>query len=112
MSSQHPLTKDIRLIDVMAALVDPIRCGVVRCLYDGREYGWGDISAPVAKSTLSHHMKVLRRSGLTMTREEGTRCFVKLRIGDLESRFPGFLSAFIASAELDDVGSQVSMHRT
>ena len=68
----------------MAALSDPIRMGLVRLLSDGVERGWGELRAPVAKSTLSHHTKVLRSAGLTQTREEGTRCFVRLRREDLE----------------------------
>ncbi|MEV1240381.1 ArsR family transcriptional regulator [Nonomuraea sp. NPDC049750] len=30
----------------------------------------------MAKSTLSHHLRVLRDAGITRTRQEGTRCFV------------------------------------
>ncbi|MFG3658668.1 ArsR/SmtB family transcription factor [Streptomyces sp. NPDC047706] len=44
---------------------------------------------PVAKSTLSHHLKVLREAGVTQTRQEGTRCYVTLRRETLDARFPG-----------------------
>ncbi|MDT5309194.1 MAG: hypothetical protein QOE48_4896 [Mycobacterium sp.] len=52
---------------------DPGR--LVRLLADGVERGWGELRAPLAKSTLSHHLKTLRAAGVTRTREEGTRCF-------------------------------------
>lgn len=97
------------LIAVMGALSDPIRVGLVRVLADGRERGWGELRAPVAKSTLSHHLRVLRDAGLTRTRQEGTRCFVQLRYQDLETRFAGLLNAVLSAARGDDVGGQVGL---
>ncbi|MEJ7690795.1 MAG: metalloregulator ArsR/SmtB family transcription factor [Nocardioidaceae bacterium] len=76
------------LTTVLAALSDPIRLQLVQTLADGGEKAWGELSAPVAKSTLSHHLKVLRSAGLTRTRQEGTRCFVWLRTDDLEEQLP------------------------
>ncbi|WUV84786.1 metalloregulator ArsR/SmtB family transcription factor [Streptomyces sp. NBC_01476] len=93
----------------MAALSDPIRLGLVRLLADGAERGWGELRAPVAKSTLSHHLKVLRGAGLTRTREEGTRCYVRLRRDDVAERFPALLDAVIAAAERDEVGAHVRL---
>ncbi|MFC5813922.1 ArsR/SmtB family transcription factor [Nonomuraea harbinensis] len=80
-----------------------------RVLSDGRERGWGELRAPVAKSTLSHHLKVLRDAGITRTRQEGTRCYVALRRTDLDRRFPGLLDAVLAAAEGEDVGDQVGL---
>ncbi|QFG21779.1 helix-turn-helix transcriptional regulator [Actinomadura sp. WMMB 499] len=105
--AHHPDRDDIPLTGVMAALSDPIRIGLARVLADGRERGWGELRAPVAKSTLSHHLRVLRDAGVTRTRQEGTRCFVELRRADLDARFPGLLDALLTAAETDDVGSQV-----
>ncbi|GAA3125792.1 helix-turn-helix domain-containing protein [Planomonospora alba] len=107
--AHHPEVDEIALTGVMAALSDPIRIGLVRVLADGRERGWGELRAPVAKSTLSHHLRVLRDAGLTRTRQEGTRCFVLLRRQDLQARFPGLLEAVLAAAEDEDVGRQVSV---
>jgi len=108
-NAQHPDLGDISLIGVMSALSDPIRVGLVRLLADGRERGWGELRAPVAKSTLSHHLRVLRDAGLTRTRQEGTRCYVVLRRDDLQERFPGLLQAVLSAAEDEDVGSQVGL---
>lgn len=107
--AHHPDQDDIGLITVMGALSDPIRVGLVRVLADGRERGWGELRAPVAKSTLSHHLRVLRDAGVTRTRQEGTRCYVELRRGDLDARFPGLLNAVLDAAEDDDVGAQVGL---
>ena len=107
--AHHPEVGEIALTGVMAALSDPIRVGLVRLLADGRERGWGELQAPVAKSTLSHHLRVLRDAGLTRTRQEGTRCFVVLRQQDLQARFPGLLQVVLAAAEDQDIGRQVSV---
>ncbi|WP_235883349.1 ArsR/SmtB family transcription factor [Saccharopolyspora elongata] len=107
--AQHPDPGEMTLIGVMAALSDPIRVGLVRVLADGLERGWGELRAPVAKSTLSHHLRVLRDAGVTRTRQEGTRCFVELRRSDLEARFPGLLNAVLDAAINDHVGAQVGL---
>jgi DNA-binding transcriptional ArsR family regulator len=107
--ARHPSAGEMELTEVMAALSDPIRVGLVRVLSDGEERGWGQLRAPVAKSTLSHHLRVLREAGITRTRQEGTRCFVTLRRDDLEGRFPGLLGAVLQAADNESVGQQVSL---
>lgn len=107
--TRHPDTCDLALTEVMAALSDPIRLGLVQVLSDDRERGWGELRAPVAKSTLSHHLRVLRDAGITRTRQEGTRCFVVLRRADLDDRFPGLLTAVLSAAEHERPGRQVSL---
>lgn len=86
------------LLSVLHALSDPVRMQIVRQLSDGREHGWGELRVGVAKSTLSHHLKVLRAAGVTRTRKDGQRCFVTLRAEELEARFPGVLSSVLAAA--------------
>lgn len=107
--AHHPGTEALALPEVMGALSDPLRIGLVRVLADGGERGWGELRVPVAKSTLSHHLRVLRDAGVTRTRQEGTRCFVRLRRDDLELRFPGLVEAVLAAAESDDVGDSVGL---
>ncbi|MEO3824282.1 ArsR family transcriptional regulator [Actinomadura sp. B10D3] len=107
--AHHPEPGEMSLVAVLGALSDPIRVGLVRVLSDGRERGWGQLRAPVAKSTLSHHLRILRDAGLTRTRQEGTRCFVVLRRHDLDTRFPGLLDAVLETADNDDVGAQVQV---
>jgi DNA-binding transcriptional ArsR family regulator len=106
---KHPGIGEMTLTEVLAALSDPTRVGLVRLLSDGCERGWGELQTPVSKSTLSHHLRVLRDAGLTRTRQEGTRCYVVLRRGDLDARFPGLLDAVLAAADGEDVGSQVGL---
>ncbi|MGW0003108.1 ArsR/SmtB family transcription factor [Nocardia grenadensis] len=82
---------EVELAEVMHALADPVRLGLIRLLSDGHEVAWGQLDVPVAPSTLSYHLKVLRSAGLTRTRKEGTRCFVHLRTTDVDQAFPGLL---------------------
>jgi DNA-binding transcriptional ArsR family regulator len=111
-AQQHPEVDQMKLTEVMAALSDPIRVGLVRLLSDGVERGWGELRAPVAKSTLSHHLGVLRDAGITRTRKEGTRCFVILRRADLDARFPHLLEAVLDAAGSEDVGHHVGLVST
>jgi len=106
-AAAHPDVEEISLPDVLSALSDPVRVGLVRLLSDGRERGWGELRVPVAKSTLSHHLRVLRAAGITRTRQEGTRCYVALRDADLEVRYPGLLRAVLSGAVAEGVGEQV-----
>ncbi len=91
----HPGRNDIALPTVLYALSDPIRLKIVRELAATTEESCGGFGIEVAKSTLSHHFKVLREAGITRTRVEGTRCFVSLRHEDLAARFPGLLDAIL-----------------
>ena len=105
----HADIATVRLPDVLHALADPIRLGLVRLLSDGEERAWGQLDVPIAPSTLSYHLKVLRSAGITRTRQEGTRCFVHLRIDELNDRFPGLLDTTLslthgAKAGITEVG--------
>jgi len=100
--AKHPATEDLSLPRVLSALSDPLRLGIVHLLSDGQERQWGELDAPVSKSTLSHHMKTLRSAGITRTRDEGTRCYVHLRSDDLDERFPGLLAS-VLRADSEDI---------
>jgi DNA-binding transcriptional ArsR family regulator len=92
----EPAIAALELHRVLHALADPVRLDIVRQL-DSAEQACrcGALTAPVSKSTLSHHFKTLREAGLTRTRAEGTTRLVSLRREDLETRFPGLLDAVL-----------------
>lgn len=91
----HPITEQLSLPGVLHALSDPVRLEIVRELAEGAELACGELDAPVSKSTLSHHLKVLRDAGLTQTRAVGVHRFVSLRARDIEARFPGLLGCVL-----------------
>src|SRR4051812_19029433 len=94
----QPASEELELAAVLHALSDPIRLQIVRDLADAGSCPCGAFAVPVAKSTLSHHLKVLREAGVTSTEAAGTQRVVSLRTGDLDGRFPGLLAAVLAAA--------------
>ncbi|UXX96663.1 metalloregulator ArsR/SmtB family transcription factor [Streptomyces sp. AD2-2] len=97
---KHPDRAEIQLTDVFHALSDPTRLAIVRGLGDQQEQSCSGLNIPMAKSTLSHHLKVLRDAGVTRTRVEGTHRLMSLRSEDLEARFPGLLKIVMLSEPL------------
>ena len=94
----HPLTENITLPNILYALSDPIRLQMVQQLAKEGQQTCGNFSIPVAKSTLSHHFRVLRETGIIWVRGEGTQRFISLRHQDLEERFAGLLNTILQAA--------------
>jgi DNA-binding transcriptional ArsR family regulator len=94
----HPTTEEIELPEVLHALSDPVRLEIVHHLAAGAEKPCGSLGVSVSRSTLSHHLKVLREAGLTWTRADGTQRLVSLRRDELERRFPGLLDSVLGAA--------------
>jgi DNA-binding transcriptional ArsR family regulator len=90
----------VQLVDVLRALADPTRLQIVRILADGRPHPKGawewDIDAQ--KSALAYHFKELREAGITNTIVNGRSHEIQLRRQELDERFPGLITALIASA--------------
>jgi DNA-binding transcriptional ArsR family regulator len=79
---------------VLHALADPVRLELVRQLYTAEEaIACGAFDAPVAKSTLSHHFRILREAGVIATEPEGGRSMNRVRRQELDDAFPGLLRA-------------------
>jgi DNA-binding transcriptional ArsR family regulator len=93
-----PRREDLRLESVLQALGDPIRLSIVRTLYkSGSERACGTFGLPVAKSTASHHFRVLRDAGVIHQRAVGRERLTQLRRDDLDARFPGLLASVVGS---------------
>ena len=91
-----PTRSELDLVDVLQALGDPVRLQIVRFL--GRTdapIACHEIPIPVAKSTGSHHLKVLREAGVVSAEVDGTRKYHTLRRADLDARFPGLLDSVL-----------------
>jgi DNA-binding transcriptional ArsR family regulator len=93
-----PARGELTLAPVLAALSDPVRLEIVRKLADGCELSCGSFGFPLAKSTLTHHLKVLRDAGVIAQRRVGTSRMTCLRRQDLDARFPGLLDSVLMAA--------------
>ena len=95
----HPDLEQLHLTDVLHALSDPVRLEIVRLLGIHDELSCGRLEVSVSKSTLTHHLRVLRDAGLTYTRSEGVQRLVSLRRDEVEARFPGLLACVLDQAQ-------------
>lgn len=88
----------VALVDVMKALADPVRLQIMSVLASGEPLNksttdWG---CDLSRATMSHHFRILREAGLTLTFAEGRGHRVQLRRTDFDARFPGLLAALAA----------------
>lgn len=104
-----PDVADIRLMDVLRTLSDPGRVLMLTVLSDGEFHPCTPdaFGLDLQKSTLSHHLKTMREAGLTVTRVTGRNYGVRLRVDDLESRFPGLIDSLTSPAALADLRQQL-----
>jgi DNA-binding transcriptional ArsR family regulator len=94
----HPAREEITVEGVLRALADPVRLAIVRQLAaTDQEIACGGLTVPVTKSTLTHHLSILRQAGVVAGRQEGTTRFNALRRNDLDALFPGLLDGILAA---------------
>lgn len=69
------ISMDADLAAMAKAVGHPVRAGIVRMLAAQRTCRYGDLSdrVPLAKSTVSQHLKVLREAGLVRVETDGPR---------------------------------------
>ena len=90
----HPAKDDISLAAVLDALSDPFRLRILERLLDEEGCQSCSEAAPcpnMAKSTLSHHFRVLRDAGLIRTEKRGVENRNTVRRAEIEALFPGLL---------------------
>lgn len=96
----HPARAELELPAVLHALSDPQRLQIVRELAGAAEsLPCGAIELGVAKSTMTHHFRVLREAGVIRQERSGTTRLTSLRRQDLDARFPGLLDVVLPSAK-------------
>lgn len=101
MQPQHPSRDDIRLENVLAALANPLRMAVVQVIAQGGEHPCNGVLPQVGKSTMTHHYRILRDSGVAWQSHVGREYKLSLRREDLDARFPGLLDALLAPMSAD-----------
>lgn len=97
----HPATEDIELAQVMHALAEPARLEIVARLAASDRVNCTAVGSGIElhKSTMSHHYRVLREAGVTLTELDGRERVVRLRREDLATRFPGLLDAVLRALD-------------
>ncbi|MCF2532370.1 ArsR/SmtB family transcription factor [Yinghuangia soli] len=99
----HPTPEQFAIENVLTALGNPTRLAVVRDLSDDGEHPCGSLVRGVAKSTMTHHWRVLREAGVIRQDPSGREVMLTLRRKELDARFPGLLDAvLLAAAEAAD----------
>ena len=106
MQPQHPARDDIRLENVLAALGNPLRLAVVQVIAQGGEHHCNAVLPQVSKSTMTHHYRVLRESGVAYQSHVGREYKLSLRREDLDARFPGLLDSILAPLDNDPLTAQ------
>ncbi|UQI44928.1 helix-turn-helix domain-containing protein [Streptomyces sp. HU2014] len=92
------MTAQLLVEDVLAALGNPVRLGIVRELAASPgERTCGSLPLEITKATATHHWRVLRESGITRGHKVGRAKAVSLRREDLDVRFPGLLDAVLGA---------------
>ncbi|MEV4255678.1 helix-turn-helix domain-containing protein [Spirillospora sp. NPDC049652] len=99
----HPSVRDVTLQQILEALVDPVRRGIVTRLWDSdTAIKCGGFDLTVSKSTATHHFNVLREAGLIRQHYAGTARMNTLRREELEESFPGLLEAIVTAAHREE----------
>lgn len=94
----HPAKEDLTLEGVLGALADPMRMRIVKSMLGEEGCMSCCEAAPcpdMAKSTLSHHFRILRESGLIRTTKRGVENRNVIRKDDINTRFPGLLKLIV-----------------
>ena len=93
---KHPKIEQVELTDIMYALSDPARVEIVRrIINEGRPMTCGELNADRPKSSMSHHFKILRDSGVLETMIDGKEHLNSLRTAEIEKKFPGILKSVL-----------------
>jgi DNA-binding transcriptional ArsR family regulator len=88
------------------ALSDPVRAAIVRELQrEKKEMNCsatiGRVNRSLPKSTCSQHFRVLREAGLIFSEPKGAELVNRLRVEDVEARFPGLIRSILESYKKD-----------
>ncbi len=98
----HPAIEDVRPEAILHALSDPVRAAIFTEIS-----GAGCVEAcstfatvgnrAIPKSSLSHHIKILREAGLVRCERHGVEMRNHSRCAEVDKRFPGLLAAILGA---------------
>ena len=99
-SVAHPPVEGFELAKVLHALSDPVRLKLARMLAAEGDLTCGALCLGRPKSSMSHHFKTMIDAGLLRVRVVGNIHLNSLRHDDLETRFPGLMTAILSQSEI------------
>lgn len=102
-SYTHPEISTVTLLSVLKALADPVRLELIQKIHEMGEANCTILLRNRPKSSMSHHFRVLRASGIICTRKQGVNYINSLRKEELDARFPGFMDALLKGLSNDQV---------
>ncbi|WP_244168410.1 MULTISPECIES: ArsR/SmtB family transcription factor [Pseudomonas] len=108
--ANHPARELIRLEHVFGALGNPLRLAAVHMIAQGDEFLCCDVLPDIPKSTMTHHWRILRDSGVVWQQRIGREYRLSLRREDLDARFPGLLNAILQPLAHDPVTTDTINH--
>ncbi|PZP39798.1 MAG: transcriptional regulator [Pseudomonas fluorescens] len=88
----------IDLAQVLHALGDATRLSIVKKIADSGPLSCGDVCCETPRSTLTHHLRILREAGVIHTTKQGQTHHNALRADDLNLRFPNLLKTILTQA--------------
>jgi DNA-binding transcriptional ArsR family regulator len=102
----HPAIEDMTVAGILHALSDPLRLAIIDELLEAdREMNCTETAArlelEMPKSTCSLHYRILREAGLIWSERRGVELTSRVRVKELEARFPGLLASIVEAHRRD-----------
>ena len=103
----HPAIEDVPVAAILHALADPVRVALyAEIAAHGCERNCttlaGELGAPIPKSTLSQHLRLLREAGLIKGERHGVEMRNVSRCAEIEARYPGLLPSIARAHEIQN----------
>ncbi|WP_216913177.1 ArsR/SmtB family transcription factor [Nocardia noduli] len=105
------MVRDVTMVaDAFKALGDPIRWDIVQQMVGGIEVAASTLEdlLPVAKPTISYHVKILTQAGLIDVHKQGRNHSYSLR-GDVLAEILAGLAALVPELRLVDASSETAV---
>ena len=104
---QRKKKDELSLTSILQAFSDPVRLEIVRQLDEAGEKPCGKFGLDMPKSSLSHHFRILRESGVIESEGQGTILMNRLRREALDARFPGLVASILAGVHRERRASKI-----
>ncbi|WP_166141750.1 helix-turn-helix transcriptional regulator [Methylosinus sp. RM1] len=114
----HPRPEEITVEGILYALADPVRVQIFtrlaasECAQNCSKFLNVLEQAPLAKSTLSQHFRILREAGLIRSERRGVELINSTRCAELAERFGPMVQSIISAYERQKIEAAESTPRT